>query len=773
MNNVSPINIQTCCRQTYDRSTSAHTSRQESHRHYASLSTIRNKINQSTPTNIISNIENKLGTNTKDNIKREKNRDYLITSNTLKYHSTPTNSFSTSDIYIKLSDCQNACRRWAIKYKKKKQTKKYSHRKRKLPICYRNFPLSFNAQSKSAVQIKIQKISCENKHTDDKAHKSLICFGTGAINFIDGPDGPILCLNQEDSTNDKQIDLYRHISNDEIDYSSEDDESCLDSDSRSTSSKSVISSYIFEKEKIYNTNIEPEVLLLNEIDTCIMYQCLSEVTILLNIGSACIFTMINSISRIQTASLPLIITELDNTNQWQYKTLFNISITTNTKTEQENSKSILDDIVIKQSDRDSYIENENTDSSNDKISELLSFTNEQILEDDPTKIFHPIQHDSERWNEVDSLKATANEAILYSDHQSISKNKETQLLRSFEELSIETKQSSDKISSLLTDLESGTNHLVDSQRSTTTIEEQQIFDESFIATPTCVQLHHSFEQIININSDRLLSTSSLSHDKNSTFSKHHMLQNSDNDQEGKTDVAHQSDLKINDDTYQMNDINHEEKISLSKTQSSNVKYPPLMSISHLKRKTLPGIFRIKLRQINIQYFVENTDVHSLQDSSETMSSELNTTVQYSNEKKQSNDKLKPSRIMIISRKPVNNTIQDKKSNPLNQISYLHADSSFSIQANSTPCKRTNKSSVIRKKRIHKNQIYFRPPWVSTYTNSPTKKPRNRSSLKQLKDPCQVLDVYTQLKRIDCTSICNPLPSCSFMRNADIRNVYLM
>ncbi|CAF1523109.1 unnamed protein product, partial [Adineta steineri] len=572
MNNVSPINIQMCCRQTYDRSTSAHTSRKESHRHYASLSTIRNKIKQSTPTNIISNIENKLGTNTKDNIKAEKNRDYLITSNTLKYHSTPTNSASTSDIYIKLSDCQNACRRWAMKHKKKKQTKKYSHRKRKLPICYRNFPLSFNAQSKSAVQVKIQKISCKNSLSDDIVHKSLICFGTGTINFIDGPDGPILCLNQEDSTNDKQIDLYRHISNDEIDYSSEDDESCLDSDSKLTSSLSVISSYIFDTEKIYNTNIEPEVLLLNEIDTCIMYQCPSEVTILLNIGSACILTIINSLSRIQTASLPLIITELDNINLWQYKTLLNISITTNIKTETENSKSILNDIVIKQSDRNSYSENKNTDSSNDKFPKLLSFTNQQLLEDDPTKIFHPIQHDSEHWNEVDSLKATANEAILYSDHQSISENKgtnifvnlfilctiilssmkETQFLGSFEELSIETKQSSDKISSLLTELESGTNHLVGNQRSTTTIEEQQIFDESFIATPTCVQLHHSFEQIININSDRLLSTSSLSYDKNSTFSKHHMLQNSDNDQEGKTDVAHQNDLKINDNTYQVN-----------------------------------------------------------------------------------------------------------------------------------------------------------------------------------------------------------------------------
>ncbi|CAF4323255.1 unnamed protein product, partial [Adineta steineri] len=132
---------------------------------------------------------------------------------------------------------------------------------------------------------------------------------------------------------------------------------------------------------------------------------------------------------------------------------------------------------------------------------------------------------------------------------------EPQLLRSVEELSIKTKQSFDQMSSLLTELESGTNHLVDSQRSTTTIdtiEEQQIFDESFIATPTCVQLQHSFEQIININSDQLLSTSSLPYDEDSTFSKHHMLQNSDNDQEGKTDVAHQSDLKINDNTYQMN-----------------------------------------------------------------------------------------------------------------------------------------------------------------------------------------------------------------------------
>ena len=172
--------------------------------------------------------------------------------------------------------------------------------------------------------------------------------------------------------------------------------------------------------------------------------------------------------------------------------------------------------------------------------------------------------------------------------------------------------------------------------------------------------------------------------------------------------------------------------------------------------------------------------------------------------------------MAISPKTIDNIIGDKDLNSpknqkkhyiINQMSDLqskiyniHTDkptigSSSSILANSTACKEKNKLEVTSRKRIHrqkairKNRLSIRPPWVSTYENParnnyPVNKPIKRTSLplKQLDDPCQVLELYTQLKRIHCKPydcVCTPLVPCSdllsssFMKHAHICNMYLM
>jgi hypothetical protein len=75
---------------------------------------MKDEIDQSTPTNILSRVAEKLDENEIDLMN---NRDYLTESNTFKYKSPKYKYYSTqkthsnsSDIYIKLSDCQAACR---------------------------------------------------------------------------------------------------------------------------------------------------------------------------------------------------------------------------------------------------------------------------------------------------------------------------------------------------------------------------------------------------------------------------------------------------------------------------------------------------------------------------------------------------------------------------------------------------------------------------------------------------------------------------------------
>jgi hypothetical protein len=114
---MSSINIRTFCGQTYDRSTSAYTSKKRSYRHYPSFTRTKG---ESTPTSILSRVAEKLDEN---EIGSTNNRDYLTAPNTYKYQNDHVNKSSKykysptqkdpsnpSDVYIKLSDCQAACR---------------------------------------------------------------------------------------------------------------------------------------------------------------------------------------------------------------------------------------------------------------------------------------------------------------------------------------------------------------------------------------------------------------------------------------------------------------------------------------------------------------------------------------------------------------------------------------------------------------------------------------------------------------------------------------
>jgi hypothetical protein len=138
--------------------------------------------------------------------------------------------------------------------------------------------------------------------------------------------------------------------------------------------------------------------------------------------------------------------------------------------------------------------------------------------------------------------------------------------------------------------------------------------------------------------------------------------------------------------------------------------------------------------------------------------------------------------MSISRKSVRNEDssslnKQKRHYQIKQLSDAVASNIRADKLTSLPLVNPddNKLSAIktkytrRKKLRRKNQIRIRPPWVSSYENPPTNnyslhKPIQRTSLsvEPLNDPCQILEVYTQFKRIQCKPyecICTPLPSC--------------
>ncbi len=181
------------------------------------------------------------------------------------------------------------------------------------------------------------------------------------------------------------------------------------------------------------------------------------------------------------------------------------------------------------------------------------------------------------------------------------------------------------------------------------------------------------------------------------------------------------------------------------------------------------------------YIIDNTDLPSACGSSEPLSIQLDSKTQESDQQKKSTEKLKISRIMTVPRKTIDNIIPDNDSNSVHQQKKYYVKNQFSdVQLDKLPIdtsppkakkflkyKRKNKLPVVSKKCAR------RPSWVSPTTNSyPFKKSLNQTSLsfQQLRNPCQILEVYTQFKRINCkpySCISTPLPPCLYIKNAHI------
>jgi hypothetical protein len=184
--------------------------------------------------------------------------------------------------------------------------------------------------------------------------------GTGSIDFVDGPNGPILCLKQGDSKNDEQICLYRRISNNELDFEDGngdkqkqyeqtfkqvgewvmdssvsievDDEPSLESVSKQSSNSTLASAHTSGEENEFDTSIQLKTSLLDECVTCILYQCPLKATMMFEMISACVLTLINCITRmptIQLASLPSVMPESDVASLWQHKSPLHIKLIEN------------------------------------------------------------------------------------------------------------------------------------------------------------------------------------------------------------------------------------------------------------------------------------------------------------------------------------------------------------------------------------------------------------------------------------------------------------
>ncbi|CAF0976342.1 unnamed protein product [Rotaria sordida] len=297
--------------------------------------------------------------------------DYINKPSKYKYHLTNKNSSNSSNISIKLIDCQIAAHRHN-RIRSHYQTKTYRHQKTNQSICYRHFPFSCNPQvnynniqkryhinsinpqsitqlksrkdNETNISITIQKISNKNIHSNKKLHDSFISFGTNTINQS---NKSILNLKEKDS----QTCLYRRISNDELDFRNEQkritnsfisienhNKSSLYKNFKQSSNTILIPIHTLKQENEYSSNIKLKISFLNELTNCIIYQSPLEVTIVFNIIPACIMILINYMIRmsfIQIPSLPLIILDSDNVNLWRNKTSLNIRCIDNGKDQEK------------------------------------------------------------------------------------------------------------------------------------------------------------------------------------------------------------------------------------------------------------------------------------------------------------------------------------------------------------------------------------------------------------------------------------------------------
>jgi hypothetical protein len=272
--------------------------------------------------------------------------------------------------------------------------------------------------------------------------------GTGSIDFVNGPNGPTLCLKQEDSKNDEQVCLYRRISNNELDFGDgygdeqkeqqqifkQVDESVIDSSESIASNSTLVSAHILREENDFDTSIKLKISLLEELASCILFQCPFKTTLMFDVIPACVLTIINSVTRmsvIQLASLPSIISESDAANLWRYKSSLNIRlIDTNRNVQDQQSLKIsslnfVEDLfynseVILDDDRDqSKISQDLIDLENQKYANKDDEDNVVILQERGNMKESDQDFGNKEKNEKEDLSSNQGSEPLSSTHSPI------------------------------------------------------------------------------------------------------------------------------------------------------------------------------------------------------------------------------------------------------------------------------------------------------------------------------------------------------------------
>ena len=167
----------------------------------------------------------------------------------------------------------------------------------------------------------------------------------GAIDFIDGSEGPILCLKQHDIKFDESICLYRRIStNRELNYEKGDKQKSSETFSQPNfecdSNLFTDQTLSIDYENNYYTNIDLEISLLSEMDVSTAYQCPSIVIKMVNLVPICLLTVINCrllATAVQTPYFPSAIHMSDTSDLWRYRSLSTVIRLKNDDSQQEYS----------------------------------------------------------------------------------------------------------------------------------------------------------------------------------------------------------------------------------------------------------------------------------------------------------------------------------------------------------------------------------------------------------------------------------------------------
>ncbi|CAF0805775.1 unnamed protein product [Adineta ricciae] len=771
-------NLSRFFRQTYDRSASAYTSKKKSHRYHSSSMNMNNEKARST----LSRADEKL-----DRTDSKKDFDSHVRD--------------PSKIYIKLFDCQAACRRLTEKYKQVKHYSSHRIKPSKWPICYRNFPSSFNALSKShrankqvlnqycsksitdkstcrekyqtEISIDVRKKSCQQLLKDRRIDDEFVCFGIGAIDLIDGSEGPTLCLKQNDIKPDESICLYRRASsNRELNYEKGDKQKSsevffhpsFERDSNLFTNQTLSIDY----ESDYYTNIDLEISLLSEMDISTTYQCPSAAIMSANLVPICPLTVINcrlSAAAVQTPYLPLAIHMSDTSDLWQYRPLSTVILLKNEDSQQEHSPIQSVNILFDRDFRftnDQQIFDSDNEQSKDKqvIKSNLSSTIKPVLDKLHTSFVESILFDDRTDLQETDLHSDYSPMTTISDQgQLISLDTilEGILLRialfrtSFDNrVSLQAQQSAEKTlnhfdsempSPLLIEPSRSSlsiasiEHSIDEFVSTTHIDVQDREQHQSITTPTNVPLsvlhkHNSHEKIVSTAAAEAQTSLLESLD---TYN-HSLMEN--------TGLKH-INLKINHSLSLVNAIiSSEEKATLAHSLLHHSKYSPLMSASSIHRKPSSSSLNVSL-------------VHHPKKSRPNIATSAC---------QPSTKKSKMSR--NIKKYPTSSDLHVRRPHKR----YSSPDQMMNTQSKALSRRKNTTSTMTGKKPVSKIQ----PPWVSVYTNAARQtKSFKRTTLtpKQCEIHCQIVPPCTKLEHFYCRP-CRHIPPCSAVKAANLCTIYL-